>query len=153
MSMPKRENPECSACGKKAHYAHGLCNACYAKARRRANPEAQRLANKRWDEQNPRRRLAVKLRQHGLTLGQYDKMLEDQGGACLICYETPTRRLDVDHDHRCCPGPYSCGRCVRGLLCNACNTGIGKLGDDPDRLLSAAAYLMTTEVVFSGQDR
>jgi hypothetical protein len=28
----------------------------------------------------------------------------------------------VDHDHACCPGENTCGQCVRGLLCNFCNT-------------------------------
>jgi hypothetical protein len=35
--------------------------------------------------------------------------------------------VHVDHDHRCCPGDYSCGRCVRGLTHEACNRRLGQV--------------------------
>lgn len=85
---------------------------------------------------------ALQLR-YGLTVEEYDAMLEAQGGVCAICGEkcSAGRRLSVDHSHACCPGPKSCGACVRALLCMNCNQGIGKLKDNPDLLEAAAEYL------------
>jgi hypothetical protein len=56
----------------------------------------------------------------GLEPGEYAELLAFQGGTCAIpsCRANGTRRrLAVDHDHACCPGPESCGKCVRGLVC------------------------------------
>lgn len=83
-----------------------------------------------------------------LSLEGYKKLLHEQGGTCAIC-KSPSpadiraSRFHVDHDHACCPGDKSCGKCVRGLLCRGCNTALGNFGDDPDRLIAAAAYLMS----------
>jgi hypothetical protein len=61
----------------------------------------------------------------------YNETLKLQGGHCALCIVVPTdRRLHVDHDHACCPcidTRYTCGKCVRGLLCDGCNTRIGYL--------------------------
>jgi Recombination endonuclease VII len=82
---------------------------------------------------------------HGLTVERYEKMLADQNGLCAICKRPPTvfgvRHLDIDHDHRCCPGVYSCGKCVRGLICIACNRALGLFQDNPEILRIALAYL------------
>jgi len=82
-------------------------------------------------------------RNYGITFDAYRQMLEEQGGGCKICggVNANGKDLAVDHDHSCCPGRKSCGRCVRGLLCSRCNTGIGMLGDTADRLRVALAYL------------
>jgi len=82
---------------------------------------------------------------YGITSEEYDSTLERQGGTCAICNtDTPRGQgsWHVDHDHSCCPGIKSCGNCIRGLLCAQCNIGLGALGDDPDRLISAATYLL-----------
>jgi hypothetical protein len=64
---------------------------------------------------------------YGLTMEDYGAILEAQGKACAICKRPPKegRRLAVDHDHACCPGEVSCGKCVRGLLCTTCNVWLG----------------------------
>lgn len=64
---------------------------------------------------------------YSITVEQYDYMLKLQNGVCGICknLEKSGIRLAVDHDKRCCPGKKSCGKCVRGLLCRACNIHLG----------------------------
>lgn len=80
----------------------------------------------------------------------YDEMLFAQDGVCAICRRPETKRrngialaLAVDHDHSCCRGDFSCGSCIRGLLCGRCNHAIGFLGDDPDQIRRAADYVAT----------
>lgn len=92
-----------------------------------------------------RKGLAQRMKRYGLTVEKYDALLDSQGRGCAICgsfepggYGT----WHIDHDHACCPEAESCGECVRGLLCAACNVGIGNLRDDPNILLAAAAYLL-----------
>lgn len=89
------------------------------------------------------------LEKYGLTADRYAAMLEAQGGACAICRRIPDpsgrmKRLGVDHDHGCCPGDRSCGKCVRGLLCSGCNGMIGMANDDPEHLRAAIRYLEIT---------
>lgn len=71
---------------------------------------------------------------YGITHDEYDQMLEAQDGVCKICEkpETHTRDgvvfpLSVDHDHACCPGRKTCGKCIRGLLCSRCNQTLEKV--------------------------
>lgn len=47
----------------------------------------------------------------------------------------------IDHDHTCCPGKYSCGRCVRGILCRECNKIEGILRKNKVRIAGISQYL------------
>lgn len=89
-----------------------------------------------------------KARRNNLTPAGLESLLEEHGSACGIC-KTPitggSQALAIDHDHACCPGTgKSCGRCIRGLLCSNCNTGLGSFMDDPQLLRAAIAYLGST---------
>ena len=81
---------------------------------------------------------------YGLTRAEIEAKVVEQGG-CAVCHtETPGgKNWHVDHDHKCCPGQTTCGKCVRGILCGACNRALGLFDDNPTTLLSAASYLMS----------
>ena len=76
---------------------------------------------------------------YGITLAQYEAMLEHQSGGCAICERPPAaRRLSVDHDHKT--------GIIRGLLCDYCNRRVvGR--HTAERLRDAAAYLLDPPAV------
>jgi Autographiviridae endonuclease VII len=91
------------------------------------------------------------MRSFGITADEFDELLSRQGGGCAICGDTPTdENLHVDHDHACCPGDRTCGRCIRGLLCRYCNQALGLLKDSVARAESAASYLRTYSCAIPG---
>lgn len=103
-----------------------------------------------------------RLWRHNVTPERYEELQKAQDRKCAICGAMESRgrsfEFHIDHDHSCCPGKRSCGKCVRGLLCSPCNTGIGLLNDSPDQLMAAAAYLLQQrdvlmEVNTGGVDR
>lgn len=55
----------------------------------------------------------------GITQEEFDALLASQNGICAGGCGRPA--TDLDHDHACCPGRRSCGKCVRGILCTTCN--------------------------------
>lgn len=85
-------------------------------------------------------------RYYKMTIEDYDLMLEAQDGKCAICrrpQEDFVKTFAVDHDHSCCPGTKSCGKCIRGLLCGPCNQAIGLLQDSPNVIMDAATYVLS----------
>ena len=56
-------------------------------------------------------------RYYGITIADYNAMLEEQRGCCALCGKPVGEKLAVDHDH-------TTGR-VRGLLCILCNSLLG----------------------------
>src|SRR3954454_3244248 len=84
-------------------------------------------------------RLAQRLRRYGLTVKQFEDMLQDQNGCCALCGRPPAglegraALLEVDHCHE--------SGNVRALLFQTCNTALGKFQDSPELLRKAADYV------------
>lgn len=101
------------------------------------NPEYYRLHRKAYKTEYKDSDLQ---RRFGISLYDYGQMLLKQNGTCAICKGTyaghrngEPKALAVDHDH-------ATGK-VRGLLCEACNQGLGKFQDSSKLLREAADYL------------
>jgi len=79
------------------------------------------------------------LKKYGMTLEDYDKMFELQGGKCAICGDensknSISKHLFIDHDHDT--------KKVRGLLCHHCNAAMGHAGENINRLSKMVDYIL-----------
>jgi len=95
---------------------------------------------------SPENRFSRTLREkYKLTVDEYNHILEAQMNGCALCRREFTKsggtKPNIDHDHTCCSGRYTCGQCLRGVLCHDCNTGLGKLGDSKASLMRAVEYV------------
>lgn len=106
-----------------------------------AQRERARVYMREQREKKPRHVLSLKMKNvYGITLEEFEILEKSQEGVCAICKKTETWvrdgkvfRLSVDHCH-------DTGK-IRGLLCKACNTGIGYFLHDPELLQAAIRYL------------
>jgi predicted nucleic acid-binding Zn ribbon protein len=75
---------------------------------------------------------------YGMAEGDFQAMLERQGGGCAICGTSDWRgRHSAPHVDHC----HTTGK-VRGILCHKCNLMLGNADDDPARLQAAARYII-----------
>lgn len=123
------DGSKCKKCGSRERYvASANCRSCHNTGR-----HAQLKARAYQNNKDAYKDKFLK-RKYGIGLLEFYVLSELQNHSCLICRETPTdRALDVDHCH-------TTGE-VRGLLCSACNTGLGLFKDNPDSLITALEYL------------
>jgi hypothetical protein len=86
-------------------------------------------------------------KKYGIDYDAYDRMFTEQQGCCAICkspdpkgrWVGSSRAFCVDHNH-------ATGE-VRGLLCNACNQGLGNFFDNIENLERAIVYLSKITVL------
>ncbi len=79
-------------------------------------------------------------KRYGITVEDYERIYRKQRGKCGICRikSEDGSNLDVDHDHK--TGD------VRGLLCGACNLGLGKFKDNIRIVRRAVEYLNSSNL-------
>ena len=93
---------------------------------RRASHKAYR-ASESGKASRRRQRAAL----YGITVERLEELLA-RGCYAPGCEVTGSgwAGLHIDHDHGCCPGKKSCGRCVRGALCGFHNKCLGFIEAD-----------------------
>jgi hypothetical protein len=115
------------------------CNREYQKLHYQNNKQVYRNKARAYEAENGGN-LGKRLRLYHLSESAYLEMLQKHSGMCWICKTRPA--TVIDHDHSCCFSEGSCGKCVRGLLCGGCNSGLGLLGDTELSLRNALEYLV-----------
>ena len=106
--------------------------------------ERQKIAKRKYDRsdkgklQNRKYKL---MKVYGITLEDYNELLESQNSICAICRKPETHKtngktidtLSIDHDHDT--------GLIRGILCHRCNIGLGAFDDNLEVLEKAVKYL------------
>lgn len=126
---------------------HSYCRICTAKKNKewvQNNKEQQALSCKNWYSKNKEKANLSGTNWHyktnyGISYQQFLDLATKQGNICLICkrdltfLEKKDSRAVLDHCH-------TTGK-IRGVLCNSCNTALGKFKDSIDILQNAISYL------------
>lgn len=130
VSINNQKKP-CSVEGcPKPHYAKSYCRMHYARVDRNGSIETK---NKAVDTTRVYlyKKQEYVYKRHYMLMTKYkmslDEFNERAANGCEICGEFKERSLHVDHNHNCCSGPVTCGTCVRGVICNGCNTAVDKM--------------------------
>jgi hypothetical protein len=137
------------------------CKQCHndqVKAWHKEHPEYYENYQKDWVKENkaanPEKWRARQFRQDMKKMGKtpewYNEQFEKQKGLCAICERPEVEihpktgqiaRLATDHNHACCPGDKSCGKCVRGLICAKCNQCLHQVEEVENWCEKATNYL------------
>ena len=147
--------PACKVCSSKSYRKWRKANLESVRERKRkwrdANSESERERRRKWRAANSEReaeqgrkwyqnnlervRERSRKRKYGLDTPTFEAMLVGQHYCCAICNTSIDDSSNIDHCHTT--------GIVRGLLCSACNKGLGHFKDDVQLLASAIDYLHT----------
>ena len=82
---------------------------------------------------------------YGITLEQYEKLLEKQNNPCVICLRTFSNMIkpNIDHCHKL--------KIVRGILCHSCNLALGYLKENEEIILNLLEYIRKNQSPIQGE--
>jgi len=153
-------NHDTFICGRDKQGKCRICSRILSENWNRENPEAKaeysaeyrathkeeiKIGQKEWRDEHKDVVKHYSLQySYKITLAQYSELLLRQNNLCLGCLRPQSefeKAFCVDHDHSCCPGEKSCGKCIRGLLCGPCNRVLGQANDNIGILRRLADYV------------
>lgn len=135
---------KCKSCNKNK-YGKSFYTAYIYKNSRQLSSECKDCSNKRtikYRKNNKEKGYSACIKHlYGITIEDYKIMFKNQKGKCAICNTNRMpknqKRFNIDHNHQT-------GK-VRGLLCQLCNSGLGKFKENKRALKRAIKYLETRD--------
>jgi hypothetical protein len=97
-----------------------------------------------WYKDHPEQVRNTRLKRcFNITTEIWDAKFAAQNFRCALCNTADAGKhgWHTDHDHSCCPGVNSCGKCIRAILCGTHNKGLGHFQDSSEMLRAAADYI------------
>jgi hypothetical protein len=141
--MNKKGPEVCShgTCTRPPALGFKTCERCLQQARAHYAKDPHRYDDKQ--------RAYALMTRYKLTIERWEEIFNNQNRRCanIACSHPRSTILSdwyVDHDHSCCSGITTCGKCVRGILCRKCNLALGYLNDSIDSLYALIDYLKRT---------
>ncbi len=126
--LPKKGNRDKFYAAKKTRDGlAGACKKCILEKAREYNKRPERITQNRENSY---------LRKYGLTIDDYDQLLDSQDGQCAICESKDPGSEGCFHVDHC----HTTGA-IRGLLCHNCNAMLGHSKDSVKTLRIAIKYL------------
>lgn len=134
----------CPTCNKILSIDNFYLSPIFKDGRSKHCKECDRARQRKFRKEQPNKAKNNELRnRYGKEFGlqEYNDLLVKQDNKCAICKRKESKKykkkraymLAVDHCHKT-------GK-IRGLLCSACNTAIGKFGDNIQRIKETISYL------------
>lgn len=126
---------------------HSYCTSCDRQKRKdyyNKNKEKHAVVQKAWYDNNREKVRASQsnwhyLSNYGITKESFLSLAQEQDNKCKIC----SKKLTFDkkcHSSAVLDHCHSTGN-IRGVLCNSCNTALGKFKDNITILEKAITYL------------
>jgi hypothetical protein len=128
---------------------HRFCKVCLSEIRKAylaKNPHVKSRNYWRWGITHKGQHRGKHLKdRYGLTLKEFENLLEQQNGRCAVCgdrLQLGTGKFATDHCHKT--------NIVRGILCNNCNTAEGMM-KTLERAQKLVDYMCKNEVLYAAQ--